>query len=220
MTPDFDRAATLAAETLIAHGICKLPVKPETIIPTVPNCALVPYRDVARLINISRDEVVAMFDPAKDAVCYTMNLSDGRHYYIVAYNQQKPFDRLRFTLAHELGHILCGHIGVKDKAVREAEADCFGRNLIMPRAMVAMLTRRGIPPIDTNFYNIAGCTPQCLERITQAPGAHVDKRLNRKIRELFIGYLDYLLDSDLIVREPDETNHIVDLGKFMDGYEE
>lgn len=221
MKPDFDKAATLAAETLIRHGIGRLPIQPETIIPTVSNCVLVPYRDAARVINVSREDVLTMFDPAKDAVTYVLNLSNGQSYYVVAYNQQKPFDRLRFTLAHELGHILCGHIGVKEESVREAEADHFARHLLVPRAFSALLRRRNIPPIDTNFYNIAGCTPLMLQRlITDAQPSHIDKHLNRKLREQFIDYLDYLLDNDLLVREPSEQDHILPQTRFMEGYED
>lgn len=221
MEPDYDKAATLAAQTLIEKGICRLPVKPEEIIPTVPNCVLVPYADVARVINVSRDDVLIMFDPAKDAVTYVLNLSNGRRYYVVAYNQRKPFDRLRFTLAHELGHILCGHIGVKEESVREAEADHFARHLLVPRAFSAMLRRRNIPPIDTNFFNVVGCTPLMLERmITDAQPSHVDKHLNRKLREMFIDYLDYLLDNGLLVKNPGPEDHLLPGTKHMDGYED
>ena len=221
MAPDFDRAATLAAQMLIDQGICRLPIKPEEIIPTVTNTVLVPYADVARVIDVSRDDLITMFDPAKDAVTYVLNLSDGSHYYVVAYNRQKPFDRLRFTLAHELGHIICGHIGVKEEAVREAEADHFARHLLVPRAFSAMLRRRDIPPIDTNFYNVVGCTPLMLERLVKdAQPCHVDKHLNRRLREQFIGYLDYLMDNGLLVKTPGEGDRIMPDGRYMEGYEE
>lgn len=221
MTPDYDKAATIAAQTLISQGICRLPVKPEEIIPTVSNCVLVPYADVARVVNVSRDDLLIMFDPAKDAVTYVLNLSNGNHYYVVAYNQRKPFDRMRFTLAHELGHILCGHIGIKEETVREEEADHFARHLLAPRAFSAMLRRRGIPPIDTNFFNIVGCTPFMLERfIEHTQPSRVDKHINRRLREQFIGYLDYLLDNGLLITMPGENDHVLSNGRFMEGYEE
>lgn len=221
MLPDYDRAATLAAETLITQRINRLPVQPEKIIPTIPNTVLVPYADAARIMNISREDVLVMTDPAKDAVTYVLNLSNGQHYYAVAYNAKKPFDRLRFTLAHELGHILCGHIGVKEESVREAEADHFARHLLVPRAFSALLRRRGIPPIDTNFFNVAGCTPLMLQRlITDAHASHIDKHLNRKLREQFIDYLDYLLDNDYLVKEASENDHILPHTNHMEGYEE
>lgn len=220
MTPDFDRAAALAAEQLIARGINRLPVHPETVIQIMPNTVLVPYADVARIINVPRDELLVMLDPAQDAVTYVMNLSDDRHYYIVAYNAQKDFARLRFTLAHELGHRLMAHTGIKPEEVREAEADHFARHFILPRACVAMLRRRNIPLLDVNLQHVAGCTPQCIERMKHAPASHVNKKINRKLREQFMDFVDYLMDTHTLVTKPSETAHIVDLGHFMDGYED
>lgn len=48
--------------------------------------------------------------------------------------------RINFTLAHELGHIFCGHMGVPDslktretKALEDAEADAFAAELLTPK---------------------------------------------------------------------------------------
>ena len=220
MTPDYDRAATLAAEQIIARHITRLPIHPETVIQIMPNTVLVPYADVARVINVARDELIVMLDPAQDAVTYVMNLSDDRHYYVVAYNAKKDFQRLRFTLAHELGHRMMAHTGKKPEDVREAEADHFARHFLLPRAYVAMLLRRNIPLLDVNLHNVVGCTPQCIERMRHAPESHVAKKINRKIREQFVEFVDYLMDTHTLVMEPSENAHIVDLGHFMDGYED
>ena len=220
MLPDFDRAATVAAQALVDSHIEKLPVRPESVIQTLPNTVLVPYRDVARILNVPRDELLVMLDPARDAVTYVMNLSDGRQYYVVAYNQQKSFDRLRFTLAHELGHRLLLHNGSRPEAVREAEADHFALHYCCPRAMVALLTRRGIPPLDINFINLAGLSPYAIGKYAGCAPSHVDKHLNRILREQFIGYLDSLFDYGLIVREPGPAACPVDMGRFMEGYED
>lgn len=49
---------------------------------------------------------------------------------VIVYNERSPRTRQRFTLAHELGHIILGH--EDDGPGSDAEADCFARNLLMP----------------------------------------------------------------------------------------
>ena len=59
------------------------------------------------------------------------SLRQGRR-YIIVYNDAPhiPASRVRFTLAHELGHYTLGHLRDGDK--EEAEANCFARNLLAP----------------------------------------------------------------------------------------
>ncbi len=67
--------------------------------------------------------------------------------YIIVYNDNKPPNRIKFTIAHELGHILLGHLeyNYKDlnertlnnvKAKFEYEADTFASNLLAPPQMI------------------------------------------------------------------------------------
>ena len=42
--------------------------------------------------------------------------------HLIIYNDEKPLQRIRFTLMHELGHIDLGHKGESDLARREADA--------------------------------------------------------------------------------------------------
>lgn len=54
----------------------------------------------------------------------------GRNHIVMYVNRRQPADRLRFTMAHELGHILL-HLGrVSDNA--EDEADAFASELLLP----------------------------------------------------------------------------------------
>lgn len=49
---------------------------------------------------------------------------------IIFYNDHDPRERIRFTIAHEIGHIVLGHLE-KNKNF-ENEANCFARNLLCP----------------------------------------------------------------------------------------
>lgn len=50
--------------------------------------------------------------------------------WLVFYNDLKSNTTIRFTLAHELGHIVLNH--TSDDNISQSEANCFGRNLLCP----------------------------------------------------------------------------------------
>lgn len=71
--------------------------------------------------------------------------------FIIYYNEQKPLQRIRFTIAHELGHCLLGHISEGEKTFRhnnetdkykdskEIQANVFARDLLMPATVLHSL---------------------------------------------------------------------------------
>lgn len=62
----------------------------------------------------------------------------GTNLYIVLYNEDIIMpERLRFTLAHEIGHIFLGH--TCDGDAEESEANAFAAQLLMPWFTVKML---------------------------------------------------------------------------------
>ena len=52
----------------------------------------------------------------------------------VAYNTEAPKKRMYFSLAHELGHIVLGHL--TETAKTEAEANFFASNILAPRMAI------------------------------------------------------------------------------------
>ena len=57
---------------------------------------------------------------------------------IIVLNEEQPADRLRFTLAHELGHLVMHHF---PNAEMETEANEFASALLMPRNDVLVALR-------------------------------------------------------------------------------
>lgn len=53
---------------------------------------------------------------------------------IIAYNEKKPEARIRFSLMHELGHYILGH--VKEIPECEDEADRFASHFLAPRIAI------------------------------------------------------------------------------------
>ena len=63
---------------------------------------------------------------------------DGE-YYAIGFNQNEPWCRRRFTIAHEIGHMLFGHVCFKNKGLKddnEKEADVFAAELLIPTTLI------------------------------------------------------------------------------------
>ncbi len=72
--------------------------------------------------------------------CYEEN---GK-YYILYNDKLSSEGRRRFSICHELGHILMGHdLSLKNNSIQEKEADEFAAELLMPEAIIQEVVRRG-----------------------------------------------------------------------------
>ena len=84
-------------------------------------------------------------DELQDAKCYYLPESD---LYIIVYNEKKSKKRIRFSLAHELGHIILEHLhdkrteidrgGLEDVAyfAMEGAANTFAGNFLAPPILI------------------------------------------------------------------------------------
>ncbi len=56
-------------------------------------------------------------------------------YFVIGFNENQPWCRRRFTIAHEIGHLLFGHTCNQsdDKDHNEKEADIFAAELLIPK---------------------------------------------------------------------------------------
>lgn len=111
----------------------------------------------------------------KDVVKYVPDLSvEGREFedeisglqisykgkYFICYNSNHPVKRNRFTVAHEIAHIVLGHtspcskksLGSKDPS--EAEADQFAAELLMPLKFLktAIITKKNVKDLSSLFW--------------------------------------------------------------------
>lgn len=77
--------------------------------------------------------VVVPFDPGTRLFSGASMLSEKPNYVVVV-NSQMPGDRLRWTLAHELGHMVMHRVPTPNM---EAEADEFAAEFLMPAKDIA-----------------------------------------------------------------------------------
>lgn len=157
-----DTAACMAAAFVLwEHNVHSLPVDLFAIIKS-NKWGIITYRQMADENHCSVQEVATKLK-SKDG---SAALIDGQ--YTIAYNDDMKPERIRFTLGHEIGHILLGHLdnGHTESVDRfnkdeyrlfEKHADIFSRNLIAPPAVLAM--RGKSSTIETHWlYNISmGC---------------------------------------------------------------
>ena len=219
MTPDFDRAATAAAEVLIKYGISTAPVDPIPIFKRADGFNVITFTEMSRLVGVDRTDLLSTFDVENHDAVSTVYLKNGKKHYLVAYNMRLPQYLIQRALAREMGHIVLGHDGTRPQAVRNAEAICFAHHLICPRALVHAIQESGLKITTEVLGNTTGCYERCLIGMRREPATHVPAELNRKVHEQFAEYISEFLDFQSYLSQADDSM-IANFGTFMDGYEE
>lgn len=122
------RAAAMAYRVLIRRGVSALPVHPLEILSACRNTVVWADVTAAEQLKIPREVLLQQLANA-EAITFRQTIQ-GETRFIVVYREGGNPARLRFTLAHELGHRLL-HRG--DEPNMEREADCFASHLLCPR---------------------------------------------------------------------------------------
>ena len=219
MNPDFDRAATAAAEILIKYGIGTAPVDPIPIFKKADGFNVVTFTEMSRMIGVDRSDVLSVFSAENHDAVSSAYLKDGHLHYLVAYNMRLPAYLIQRALAREMGHIVLGHDGSRPEDVRNAEALCFAHHLLCPRALIHAIQESGTKITVEVLGNTTGCYERCLVGMRHQPATHVPAELNRKIHAQFADYIAEFLDFQAVLARDDDSM-IANFGTYMDGYEE
>lgn len=112
----------------------------------------VDLNQVAELLNTT----VLYFDMPDKLSGHTVPLVDNS--YMVLINRIQSANRMRFSIAHELGHIFLGHDNRRDVDTVHQEANIFAAELLMPSDhishLVANLGRKDIRRL-AEFYFVS-----------------------------------------------------------------
>ena len=121
--PDYFTATNKVYEILANVYPFRLETDIFKIISRHSNIVVHPYSKIAQKFNMSNQEFL-------DSVSskYGFTIDPRTETYEIWYNGTMDTSVIRFTLAHELGHILLGH--TEDNDVSRKEASCFARNLL------------------------------------------------------------------------------------------
>ena len=219
MTPNLERAATAAAETLIKYHVTSAPVAPLRILKSIPGVIVLSYTELASGLGMERRELLDQYgDTNKDAVTLVKEVG-GMPRYFVGYNMLLPDYLMQRAIARELGHIVLGHDGSRPLDVRLAEAMFFARHLLCPRPLIRAIQETGIPITVETLGLITGCYERCLVGMQKAHGVHVAPELNSMLREQFAPYVQNFVDCQAILTANDGSA-LVNFGSYMDNYEE
>lgn len=219
MNPDFDRAATAAAEILIKYGISTAPVDPIPIFKKAHGFNVVTFTEMSQMIGMSRHDLVSTFEAENHDAVTSVYIKDGHPHYLVAYNMRLPQYIVQRALAREMGHIVLGHDGSRPDDVRNAEALCFAHHLLCPRPLIHAIQESGTRITVEVLGNTTGCYERCLIGMRRTPATHVAPDLNRKVRDQFSDYISEFLDFQSFLSQGDDSM-IANFGTYMDGYEE
>ncbi len=129
--PDYERA-TNAAYYVLRNYNYKFPeVDIRYILFTRPNIKICSYSTAAKRFGISHNGFTYNFASSEHG--FTVADYDNDR-FIIYYNDWKDDKTIRFTMAHELGHIVLRHH--EDNDVENKEANCFARNILCPIQVV------------------------------------------------------------------------------------
>lgn len=140
-TPRYQYAREKAIDTLIEYGTNSLPISVKKISNNLPIKILFnTYSHLMELHGFSYTEVCGAYKSEDGAV-----IQNGDEYCILYNDIDRSSQRIRFTLAHELGHIILGHLQFDaclcrlsdhEYDVLEKEANQFASQLLSPEPLI------------------------------------------------------------------------------------
>lgn len=146
--PNYQLATNKAYETLIEFKEFSFPVSIFQVLRKMKSVHLRSYSEVAQRLGITFYEYRSI---VSSDYGYSVK-DDKKTRFDVFYNDTKDFVVQRFTLAHELGHIVLSHR--KDEWVENSEANCFARNFLCPIPAVMELCLKG-PYEYCSIFNVS-----------------------------------------------------------------
>lgn len=126
ISADYFKIRNIAWDFLIKNNVKEYPLDLISIIEK-NNWALVSYQEFSSLKNISIEELKRKYSPSG----FSFN-------HIIVINEELSDQVKRFTIAHEIGHIIL-HKLIPDKTRREKEANMFAARILMPMFLIKEL---------------------------------------------------------------------------------
>jgi len=216
MTPDINKAAVMASETLIRYNVKKFPVSPLKILRQMDNVIVVSFSDLSTRSCLDQRDLIHLFGKNLDAVT-SVHMENGRNVYVLAYNKMLPFPMAQRALARELGHIVMKHEG--SSAKNSDEAACFAVHLLCPRALIHAIQATGLRITHDLLANLTGVFDQSLSSLRRIPGASVPASMNRFVRSQLMPFIINFFEYYRTVL-PSDGSALADFGTYMDEYEE
>lgn len=160
--PDYERVRNIVKTVLTDYNITSFPIDPKELLQRSGVICL-SYSEINQSPEFKEGLSILRKRNADAA-----SIKSGSQ-YMVWYDDKVPYeDRIRFSLAHELGHIKLGHLDdrpngwftryktVDSKDPLEKESDAFAAELLAPTAL-AYLTGLDVHDIQSTFQVSFSC---------------------------------------------------------------
>lgn len=158
--PDYSRATNAAYNVLRTYTGPYPQIDIFKVIADLPDVTAHTYSDVARKFGMTLHQFLDIVSSEYGFTFYDQMSRRG----IILFNDLKGECTIRFTVAHELGHIILGH--TQDDDIARCEADCFARNFLCPVPL-------------RNGFNLATVEDYCDCFNVSEPMAQVTLNLNK-----------------------------------------
>ncbi len=149
----YEKTEKAVVDLYVEQGIHSLPIDPFFIIKN-RGYVLIPF---SKLNNVNSQR--GILDDNNDAFSF---YSLEHKTYVIVYNDDKPLNRIRFTLMHEVGHIDLGHKGESELARKMA--DCYAGYALAPSPLIWTHASEKIPDIIAVFWVSPDCANVCSRR--------------------------------------------------------
>ena len=159
--PRYDRATRIAQEFLLRDNIISFPINPFIIIEK-HKWGLITYAELAQKNCIHITRIVKAFQSEDGFTMY-----DGVNYTIAYNDTVRSKGRIKFTLMHEIGHIMLNHLvdyketilmrnSLSDEKynILEKETNAFARNILSPVILVDELRLKSKEDI-VYYFNVS-----------------------------------------------------------------
>lgn len=226
-SPRYNFARQRAYQLLCELEVSRLPVDPWKIAARLQNVYIYKWTELCGMNGIA--------DPLnidkEGADAKTQHLR-GRAEYLVVYDDRvRNYRRVRWTIAHEIGHILLGHLISFDATalnrgslteteykVLEREADTFAVNLLAPMTIIKRL-----PSIQTRedlmrLCDLSGeASDNCMEELRQLKSG---KKVLYPIKEedilyrMFFHFINQCNGTEVHSLQPDD----LEIDEVFDDY--
>lgn len=138
----------------------KFPIDLNIVASLLPNCRLMSYQKLATATETSIEDIISVCQSKSGCTHY--DAVNKR--YLILFNQAENTGRKRWTVGHEIGHIMCGHhvLSAYDQlsennilknvnAEFELEADYFAATLLAPFPLYKVLGIRSATDVQSTF---------------------------------------------------------------------
>ncbi|MCM1523224.1 MAG: ImmA/IrrE family metallo-endopeptidase [Ruminococcus sp.] len=111
--------------------------------------------------SLTEKKQKAALEISKDGFNILLEKSKGSFYHIIFYNDKMPPHRIRFTILHELAHIILDHS--EHSEVAESEANYFAKYALAPPPLVHMLEIEDYLELSDRFDLSSQCAYYAMQ---------------------------------------------------------